>query len=137
MPNQTPPLILIGADDQAVCEALQFALRLEGFSVQTHRDATGLLTDPDLGSAACVILDDRKPHLDAFELLDQLRTKGVPVPVILLTGHATKRLRYTRRQRRNSSRAGETLAGQCSGPQYPDDPGKCRWNRALSLGLIA
>lgn len=93
MPNQTPPLILIGADDQAVCEALQFALRLEGFSVQTHRDATGLLTDPDLGSAACVILDDRKPHLDAFELLDQLRTKGVPVPVILLTGHATKRLR--------------------------------------------
>jgi FixJ family two-component response regulator len=93
MPNRRPPLILIAADDQAVCEALQFALQLDGFSVHTHREGSGLLADPDLSLAACVILDDRKPRIDGFELLDQLRTRDLRVPVILLTSHATGHLR--------------------------------------------
>jgi FixJ family two-component response regulator len=93
MPHRTPPLILIAADDQAVCEALQFALRLEGLSVRTHRDADGLLADAGLPDAACIILDDRKPHLDGFDLIARLRARAPPVPVILLTGHATKRVR--------------------------------------------
>jgi len=93
MPNSPPPLILIAADDLAVGDALQFALRLEGYSVQIHREGAGLLADPALTRAACVILDDRKPHVDAFELMVQLHESAVPTPVILLTGHATKRLR--------------------------------------------
>jgi two-component system response regulator FixJ len=92
MPNCRPPLILIAADDQAVCEALQFALQLEGLSVHTHREGLGLLTDRDLALASCVILDDRKPHLDGFELLGRLRAQDMRMPVILLTGHATSRL---------------------------------------------
>jgi two-component system response regulator FixJ len=92
MLNRQPPLILIAADDQAVCEALQFALRLEGLSVHTHRDATALLRDPDLSLAACVIIDDRRPHLDGFELLNQLRNREMRMPAILLTNHATGRL---------------------------------------------
>jgi two-component system response regulator FixJ len=93
MPNRPPPLILIAADDLAVGDALQFALRLEGYSVHIHREGAGLLADPALAQAACMILDDRKPHLDAFELLAQLRESAAPAPVILLTGHATKGLR--------------------------------------------
>ena len=91
--NRQPPLILITADDQAVCEALQFALRLEGFSVNTHREAAALLADPDLPAATCVILDDHRPYLDGFELLNQLRSRELRMPVILLTNHATGRLR--------------------------------------------
>ncbi|HEY0181566.1 MAG TPA: response regulator [Rhodopila sp.] len=93
MQNCRPPLILIAADDQAVCDALQFALRLEGFSVHAHREARGLLADRDLPSATCLIIDDRVPHLDGFQLLDHLRARNMPVPVILLTGHATGQVR--------------------------------------------
>jgi two-component system response regulator FixJ len=92
MPNSRPPLVLIAADDRAVCDALQFALQLEGFSVHTHRESSALLTDRDLSLAACVVLDDRKPHIDGFDLLHQLRSRGMRVPVILLTSHATSRL---------------------------------------------
>jgi FixJ family two-component response regulator len=92
MSNQQP-LILIAADDQAVCESLQFALRLEGLSVHTHRLAAEVLADSDLPLTACMILDDRRPHLDGFELLRQLRNRDMWMPVILLTSHATRRLR--------------------------------------------
>jgi two-component system, LuxR family, response regulator FixJ len=92
MPNSRPPLVMIAVDDQAVCDALQFALQLEGLSVHTHPGGSGLLADRDLSLAACVILDDRKPHLDGFELLQRLRASNIRIPVILLTSHATSSL---------------------------------------------
>lgn len=92
MPIRHPPLILIAADDQAVCHALQFALQLEGLSVHTHRDSVGLLEDPDLARTACFVFDDRRPHVDGFELLNQLQARDMRIPVILLTNHATDRL---------------------------------------------
>ena len=93
MPNYRPLLVLIAADDQAVRDALQFSLRLEGFGVRTHAETATLLADSDLTRAACVILDDRKPHLDGFAVLPRLRAHDLQAPVILLTGHATPSLR--------------------------------------------
>ena len=93
MVNNRSALVLIVADDQAVRDALQFALRLEGFAVRTHPDEAGLLADPKLPSASCVILDDRKPHLDGFAAFAHLQARDVAAPVILLTSYATGRLR--------------------------------------------
>jgi two-component system response regulator FixJ len=91
-PHQ-PLLVLIAADDQAVRDSLQFALQLEGFGVRTHSAAGGLLADAALGRAACVILDDRKPHLDGFAVMTALRERAIKVPVILLASYAPVRLR--------------------------------------------
>jgi FixJ family two-component response regulator len=93
MPSHRSSLVLIAADDQAVRDALQFALRLEGFSVRTHSEASAILADGGLARTACVILDDRKPHLDGFDVLSRLRTHSLTAPVILLTSHATPSLR--------------------------------------------
>jgi two-component system, LuxR family, response regulator FixJ len=93
MPTHRPSLVLIAADDQAVRDALQFALRLEGFGVRTYPDSEGLLADAGLTRAACVILDDRKPHLDGFEVMARLRERELNAPVILLASYATARLR--------------------------------------------
>jgi two-component system, LuxR family, response regulator FixJ len=93
MPPHRPSLVLIAADDQAVRDALQFALRLEGFGVRTYSAADGLLADAGLPRAACLILDDRKPHLDGFDIIARLRESEIKVPVILLTGYMTARLR--------------------------------------------
>ncbi len=51
------------------------------------------MADPDLRLAACVILDDRRPHLDGFAAFARLQARDVAVPVILLTSYATARLR--------------------------------------------
>jgi two-component system response regulator FixJ len=82
-------LVLIVDDDQAVREALQFALRLEGLCVHVHSGAAALLADPDLSRAACVIVDDRMPRMDGFALLGHLQARNARLPAIMLTSHAT------------------------------------------------
>lgn len=93
MPNHQPALVIIAADDQAVRDALQFALRLEGFGVRTQSDEAGLLTDASLTEAACIIVDDQKPHVDGFGVMRRLQARDLKAPVILLTSFATARLR--------------------------------------------
>jgi FixJ family two-component response regulator len=86
-------LILIVDEDQAVRDSLQFALQLEGLCVHVHRGGLGLLADPDLARARCVILDDRNLCMDGFALLGRLHALNVNVPAILLTSHATPRVK--------------------------------------------
>jgi len=86
-------LVLIVDDDDAVREALQFALRLEGLHVHVHNGGAALLADPDLNRAACVILDDRMRQMDGFTVLANLRARNINPPTIMLTSHATPRLR--------------------------------------------
>ncbi len=93
MTSIIPTLVLIAADDRAVRDSLQFSLQLEGYRVRTHFAETGLLTDPDMAKAMCVVLDDRKPYIDGFDLLKRLRGRGFSMPAVLLTNHASPRLR--------------------------------------------
>ena len=86
-------LVFVVDDDQAVREALQFALELEGLHVRVHNRSDGLLADPELERASCVVLDDRSRGMDGFALLDQLRERHVFVPAIMLSSHLTDRVR--------------------------------------------
>ena len=86
-------LVMIVDDDQAVRDALRFALQLEGFCVHVHSGAATLLKDPDLSRARCVVLDERIKHIDGFALLDTLQARKVSVPTIMLTSNATAGLR--------------------------------------------
>ncbi len=92
MPDKGP-LVLIADDDLAVRDALQFALRLAGVDVHVHGDGAELLADADLPHARCIIVDDGTPLLNGFELLSRLRARNIQSPAILLTNHATARLR--------------------------------------------
>jgi FixJ family two-component response regulator len=87
-------LVLIVDDDEAVRNALQFSLQLEGLVVRTHPNAESLLSDPNLEQANCIVLDDRLPEMEGFALLHRLRGRQENVSFILLTGHATLDVRY-------------------------------------------
>jgi FixJ family two-component response regulator len=87
-----PPSVLIVDDDPAIRDALRFALSLEGFDVHAYRSGAELLADHDLPRAGCVVVDDRMPCMDGFELLGHLQARASPLPTILLTSHATDRL---------------------------------------------
>lgn len=86
-------LVLIVDDDQAVRDALQFALRLEGLCVHVHDGGAALLADPDLNRAKCVILGDRMRQMDGFAVLMTLEAREISVPAIMLTSNATLGLR--------------------------------------------
>jgi two-component system, LuxR family, response regulator FixJ len=86
-------LVLVIDHDQAIRDSLEFALRLEGFRVRVHGDAIGLLADPDLPSASCIVLDDRTSHLDGFDILRHMHARAIRPPAILLASRATPGLR--------------------------------------------
>jgi FixJ family two-component response regulator len=86
-------LVLIVDDDQAVRDALQFALRLEGLCVHVHSGGGALLADPDLGRAGCIILGDRMRPMDGFAVLSALEAREISLPAIMLTSHATPKVR--------------------------------------------
>jgi two-component system response regulator FixJ len=82
-------LVMIVDGDQAVRDALQFALRLEGLCVHVHSGGASLLADPELNRAGCVILDHRMPRMDGFALLKNLQAQNPGLPAIMLTSRAT------------------------------------------------
>ncbi|MDR3504936.1 MAG: response regulator [Acidocella sp.] len=91
------PLVVVVNDDAAMRDALRFVLRLEGLEVQAYANGDAFLASRDLPHAKCLILKDRLPGLDAFELLRQLRARELSPPVILLTSAASPAL-YGRAQ---------------------------------------
>jgi two-component system response regulator FixJ len=86
-------LVFIVDDDQAVRDALQFALRLEGLCVHVHSGGAALLADPNLNRGGCVILGDRMRQMDGFALLSNLKARDISLPAIMLSSHATPRVR--------------------------------------------
>lgn len=86
-------LVIIVDDDQAVRDALQFALQLEGLCVHVHSGAPSVLADPDLNRAGCFILDEQMTQMDGFALLRDLRARNLSLPTIMLTSHATPNVR--------------------------------------------
>jgi two-component system response regulator FixJ len=86
-------IVLVVDDDLAVRESLKFALEIEGLVVQVCSGGTELLAHPLLRAACCIILDYRMPLMDGFLVLGRLAAENVQVPVILITAHATDRIR--------------------------------------------
>ena len=86
-------LILVVDDDLAVRESLKFSLELEGLTVQACASGAELLDHPALTRASCLVLDYKMPGRDGLEVLDRLASRGLPLPVIIVTGYAVAPLR--------------------------------------------
>jgi len=78
--------ILITEDDDALAEALQFALTQAGYAVD--RVANGAAADEALKDDVfrLLILDLGLPKLDGFEVLRRLRRRNTTLPVLILSG---------------------------------------------------
>ncbi len=84
--------VLVVDDDAAVRSALKFALEVEGFNVRLYTGAEALLADRNLPQRACLVVDYRMPGMDGLELIEILRSQGVAVPVILISGRINEQL---------------------------------------------
>ncbi len=77
--------ILVVDDERAVREALERALRLEGYEVASAADGEEALVSLAGRSADAVVLDVLMPVLDGLEACRALRRRGDRTPVLMLT----------------------------------------------------
>ena len=89
--SQQRPRILVVEDDLSILTGVSMNLQYEGYEVLQAQDgARGLemaLTDrPDL-----VVLDVMMPRLNGYEVLRELRSRGVRTPVLVLSAKGMER----------------------------------------------
>jgi two-component system response regulator MprA len=77
--------ILIVDDDIAIVRMLERTLRAEGFETATAADGGAALAKAESWPPDLIVLDRLMPGLDGLAVARRLRSKGDPVPVLMLT----------------------------------------------------
>ncbi len=76
-------------DEQSVRRSLAALFRSARIPAETYPDAIAFLDAlPRINAShGCVVTDVRMPRMDGIQLLRELRSRGVALPVVLMTGH--------------------------------------------------
>ena len=74
-------------DDAEVRQSLAFLLSSFGLAVRVHESASAFLEALPGIQDGCIVTDVRMPGIDGIELQRRLRARGIPLPVIVMTGH--------------------------------------------------
>ena len=80
--------VIVVDDDQSVREALADLCRSIGLKSAVYSSAGEFLAaGPDHERPACLVLDVRLPGRSGLDLQAELRSAGVTLPIIFITGH--------------------------------------------------
>jgi DNA-binding response OmpR family regulator len=77
--------ILIAEDETRIASFLEKGLRANGFTTEVATDGEAALGLARTGRFDLLVLDIGLPKLDGFEVLNELRAIGSPLPVVILT----------------------------------------------------
>ncbi len=89
---ETPRVVIVD-DDAAVCEALVFALELEGFAAVSFSSGEALLRSTLPAVGACLVIDERLTGISGLDTLRRLRNRRIMLPALLMTSHPGRELR--------------------------------------------
>lgn len=92
-PEHRSRCVAVVDDDMGVRDSLRFLLETAGFRVLTYNSADQFLNAAGCGCAGCLILDHNMPLVSGLELLAELRSRGIMLPVVLITAAASAELR--------------------------------------------
>jgi len=84
-PSRKGKLVIVIDDDDAVLNALGFALDTAGFASQQFASAAAALQAGTLDQAACLVIDQSLPDIQGLDLLARLRRHGVSTPAVIIT----------------------------------------------------
>lgn len=73
-------------DDAGLREALAFLFEVNGVEAEFHVSADAFLEALPV-APGCVLTDVRMPGRTGIELVQELRARGVDLPVVVMTGH--------------------------------------------------
>jgi len=77
--------VAIIENDDAVRDSFRLLLEVTGYAVETFALAAGFLRS-DIRDLACLICDHHLPNMTGLELVERLRSEGIAIPVLLITG---------------------------------------------------
>jgi two-component system response regulator FixJ len=80
------PTVFVVDDDADVRDSLRGLIEPVGISVRTFRTASELLEQMGEDPFGCLILDVRPSGMGGLQLLEELRSRGVNLPTIVLSG---------------------------------------------------
>lgn len=80
-------MVHIVDDDEAVRDALSFLMQSEDIPCKSYASAEEFLETYVHTHCECLLLDVRMPGLTGLELLDELNSRQIKIPVIFITGH--------------------------------------------------
>lgn len=78
--------VAIVDDDDAVRDSLRFLLEIAGYPVLTYGSAAEFLRHAPFAELSCLVVDQHMPEQTGLQLVSQLRSRGVTLPVMLITG---------------------------------------------------
>lgn len=85
--SSPPSLVHVIDDDDAVRASLAFLLESAGLSCQTWESALTFLEAGDREAGDCIVTDVRMPGMTGLQMVAELQARGMPTPVIVITGH--------------------------------------------------
>ena len=83
--------ILLIEDEQNILEALSFILRRAGWNVYTHSNGNDANEVINKLKPAVVVLDIMLPGKSGFDVLRDLRSSEVDIPVMILTARGQEK----------------------------------------------
>ena len=100
--TQSERWIVVADDNDSTKWALQKLLETSGYDVTAVSDGSELLyqleplllEDSEVRTPDLIITDVRMPGISIFAVVDQLRERGLDIPVIVVTGYGSDRVRH-------------------------------------------
>lgn len=74
-------------DDDAIRRSASFMLKTSGYRVETFVSGVEFLKVSRNIDPGCVLLDVRMPNIDGLQVQQELKARGIALPVIVMTGH--------------------------------------------------
>lgn len=85
IPAGSPLTVFIVDDDEAMRRGLAFLVSSAGYEAKPLGSARAFLEQHQPSMRGCLLLDVRMPGMSGLELLDQMRARGITMPVIFVT----------------------------------------------------
>ena len=79
--------VLIIDDERAIRNSLKEILGDEGYDVETAEDGALGLEKADAERFDAIFCDIKMPNMDGMEFQDNLISKGIDSPLIMISGH--------------------------------------------------
>lgn len=87
---KSEPVVLVVDDDRPVARMVAATLSIEGFQVAIANDGVEALESVESRAPDAIVLDLQMPVLDGREVFKTLRTRGLTVPVVILSAYGAE-----------------------------------------------
>jgi two-component system response regulator FixJ len=86
---QSESTVYVVDDDPAARESVAALVKSKGLRARTFASAEDFLAAIDRSMRGCLVVDVRMTGMSGLDLQERLNRDKVPLPVIIITGHAT------------------------------------------------